>query len=377
MQTIVIQFTVKLSSRGIQINSAYMKTTFTFCNAIRTSIEKILYHAPMAPHVHFGTSFSPEYAAPIGKREDVQAFHLFETIHETLGIKNIRFGLRWNRIDDGKKIDLGYYRKYLDYLFAHSCTVTLNIGPIKVFRWPEEHFPPHMGIYKTDFVTQDCELAKHAYEYLAKLLELLEKEYGDHLRDVTFQLENEPFYRFGRIGMLMSQEYVKELSRIMQEHRPGVRLLFDSAGRRDLRTLVNLFKSLIADYGYAGSDLVLGFNYYFRIGGKSRIFRRRDPFVFASPFDMNMASLHREQRRMGFGLEISEGQFEPWGSEKSPGNSIEEFDYLVKKSVRFFPRGYEYKLIRLWGTEQLAMKLASGSANAVHLELAQRIMKAA
>ena len=127
----------------------------------------------MVPDVTFGTSFSPEYATSKGKQEQVDAFRILKTIHETLGIKDIRFGLRWNKIDHGKKIDLGFYREYLEYLFAHKCKVTLNIGPIKVFRWPEEHLPSHMKEHQTSYVTPDCELAKHSYEYLDQLLKIL------------------------------------------------------------------------------------------------------------------------------------------------------------------------------------------------------------
>lgn len=326
----------------------------------------------MDKQIIFGTSFSPEYASQVAKGSDIKPIEVLDTIHKKLGISDIRFGIRWNKVDDGKKFDLGFYREYLDYLFRNNCKVTLNLGPIKVFRWPEEHIPAEMHKYAEDVVTEDSELAKNSYEYLEKILTKLKNEYGENIQGASFQLDNEPLYSFGKFGMLMSEGHIKKTASILKKHQPGAKLLFVSAGRRNLEQFVKLSKVLSRDYDFKGNDFTIGLTYYFKIAGR-RFFKVRDPLIIASPSNMSIRKLHQEQKNLGFHLEISEGQFEPWGEMKTPGNSIEDFEYMVKKSVRYFPRDYENKLIRLWGTEHIALKLVLGRAEEVHLELACKI----
>ncbi len=60
------------------------------------------------------------------------------------------------------------------------------------------------------------DITKYSYQYFEKLLILLKKEYGKKLDSVMFQIENECFYRFGRLGLTMSQEYILGLLKILK-----------------------------------------------------------------------------------------------------------------------------------------------------------------
>lgn len=307
-----------------------------------------------------GTSFSPEYVDWIS---NIPALEILHTINKELLIDDIRLGLRWNKIDQGNNnLSLEYYARHLDYLIQNKCKMTLNIGPIKVFRWPEEHIPTHFEKYLTKDLTPESELAKKSYEYLNKMLELLKKEYGEKVEAQTFQIENEGFNRFGHIQMLMNEEHLKNVSKIVKEHFPKSKLMINSAGRTNLRKIVGLIK----DIPFDTKDITIGLNFYFRIPQTLPLFQRVNFLKYSYPFDMSLGQLHSEQKKQGFNLEISEGQFEPWGIQKTPGNTIDDFEYLVEKSQEFFPEKMEDRLIRLWGTEELAVKMIKKELTSEH-----------
>lgn len=313
----------------------------------------------MENNIVLGTSFSPEYANSLGCDNPLE---LLTIINRELNIKDIRLGLRWNVVYKDKKVSLDYYDKYLKYLFKNNCKICLNIGPIKVFRWPEEHIPKYISVKKGEYINPDMDIAKYSYEYLEKLLIPLKKEYVKKLDSVTFQLENECFYRFGKLGLTMSSEYIIGLLKILKRYFPNNRVMFDSAGRTNLKEIVNLFKN-INDMGiYPYESLVLGFNYYFKLPNLPQ----RDPLKGFSFVLMSIEKLHRYQKELGFGLEISEGQFEPWGRVVTPGNSFSDYEYLLNKSSGYFPKEYPYKLIRLWGSERLALRILNNKVNELH-----------
>lgn len=306
----------------------------------------------MLNDIVLGTSFSPEYAKQKGSDNPLE---LLKIINKELGIKDIRLGLRWNVVEENKKLSLSYYDKYLEYLFKNDCKVCLNIGPIKVFRWPEEHIPKDLITEKEEVITPQSEISKYSYEYLDRLLMLLKKEYGNRLDNVMFQLDNEGYYQFGERGLTMSKEYILDLVNILKKQFPSNRVMFNSAGRTNLKKLIELFKIIIKKNIYKGSSLVLGYNYYFKLPNLPQI----DSLTSLFPLSMSIKRLHKFQKEMGFGLEISEGQFEPWGKQKTPGNSYKDYEYLLEKCNRYFPNEYPYKLLRLWGTEELALKIYS------------------
>lgn len=321
----------------------------------------------MSNNIVLGTSFSPEYAEYLCENSSNK---LLDIITNKLGIKDIRLGLRWDVVAREKQFSLGYYDMYLKYLLKNKCNICLNIGPIKVFRWPEEHIPNGISVKNGESITPDCEIAKYAYEYLEELLILLKKEFGSRLDNVMFQLENEGYYRFGDLGVLMSQEYILNLMKILQRHFPKNKVMVNSAGKRNLRKIIKLFKVIIASGIYPPESLVLGFNYYFKVPG---VFSR-DPLDSFALFEMSIKKLHEYQNKIGFGLEISEGQFEPWGKIVTPGNSYVDYEYLIDRGNRYFPMDYPYKLLRLWGTEELALKILNNNLSDEHERIINSIM---
>ncbi len=314
-----------------------------------------------------GTSFSPEYAKYIGSDTPID---LLKIIDKDLGIDYIRLGLRWNVVQKDKEICLDYYDKYLKYLFKNNCKVCLNVGPIKVFRWPENHIPKDIEV-KGSIVTPNSDIAKYSYEYLDKLLTLLKQKYGNRLDDVMFQLENEAFFKFGRLRITMSKGYLLGLTEILKSHFPNNRVMFNSAGRKNLKSVVELFKDISEKEIYTPQSLVLGFNYYFKLPN----IPTKDPLTSFSLLSMSIKKLHRYQKEMGFGLEISEGQFEPWGKQKTPGNSYSDYEYLLEKCNEYFPSEYPYKFLRLWGTEELALRIFNDTLEDEHKRIIASILE--
>lgn len=320
----------------------------------------------MSRDIVLGGSFSPEYCKSIG--EDIP-LDLLKIVVEELNIRDIRLGLRWNVIEREKGISLDYYDKYLKYILKNRCKLTLNIGPIKVFRWPEEHIPKYYISKESDTVTSECDLGKNALEYLNKILTVLKKKYGKDLNDTVFQLDNEAFYRFGGHGITMSNGYVLDTVRVLKEYFPENRIMFSSAGRKNLRRVINIFDCIEKENIYKYESLILGFNYYFRLPNLPKV----DPIKGFQPFRMSINRLKEIQRKNLFGLEISEGQFEPWGIADTPGNIYSEYLYLLDKCIEYFPDDYKYKLIRLWGVEELALRIKNKELNSEHTQIIKSI----
>lgn len=321
----------------------------------------------MKQNIVLGTSFSPEYCEYLGSKNPLEILRI---VDGRLKIKDVRLGLRWNRVEREGKISLDYYDRYIGYLLKNDFKVSLNIGPIKVFRWPEEHIPKYLEQCKVSVVSPESELAKYSYEYLHKLLKVLENEYGSKLDNVTFQLENESFNRFGHLKMIMSERYLVELFKILKEYFPSNMVMVDSAGRKDLYRVISLLKILIGKDIVKGEDFVIGLNYYFRL---PNLFKR-EPLKELAPWYMSISKLHSLQNQLGFGLEISEGQFEPWGKKITPGNSLDDFKYLLEKCYTYFPEGYKYKLVRLWGIEEFGMRVINKQLSQEHKKILQEII---
>ena len=80
--------------------------------------------------------------------------------------------------------------------------------------------------------------------------------------------------------------------------------------------------------------IVIGLNFYFRLPYKIPFLKRRNPWIFSKPFSMTLGKLKKLQRERDFGIEITEAQFEPWATQRAPGNSYEELEKLTEDAER-------------------------------------------
>lgn len=323
----------------------------------------------MNKEIVWGTSFSPEYSQYLGDRNPLETLKI---VREKLNIQDFRLGLRWNTVEQNGKVSLGYYEKYIDYLLKSNCNVCLNVGPIKVMRWPEEHIPSYIEVEKRAVVKKDSELAKYAIEYFNKLLELIDRKYGQQINSsskISFQIENECYNRFGHKRLLMSDEYLLEIATILHEYFPKNKLMMDSAARKDLSKLLHLFEILVQKDLYKWKQLTVGINYYSMIPEIRPFLKRIEALTFFYPWSMSLSHLKKLEEKYGFGLEISEAQFEPWERMTLPGNSLDELRYVVKNGLKIFPESYTYRVIRLWGMEEFGLKMKEKKLTSEHKDI--------
>lgn len=319
----------------------------------------------------FATSFSPECSESI---KDENPLETLKIIREELNIQDFRLGLRWNVVEENKRYSLNKYQKYIDYLLKNNCNMCFNVGPIKVMRWPEEHIPEWVDVEGIDTVQKDSDLAKHAIEYFNNVLILLKKQYGkdiEHNPKISFQIENESYNRFGHKRIIMSDGYMLDVAKVLKEYFPQNNLMLDSSKRNDLRNIMHLFEILVEQGIYTWEQLVLGLNFYFRFPIK--LLQRINPWIFSKPFSMSLGELKRLQQKRGFNIEISEAQFEPWGWQKLPGNSYDDLEYVLKVAKKAFPDEYYPKIVRLWGTEELGLKIKKGKLNSEHRKIINKL----
>ena len=323
----------------------------------------------MNKEIIWGTSFSPEYSQYLGDRNPLETLKI---VREKLNIQDFRLGLRWNTVEKNGKVSLEFYEKYIEYLLKNNCSICLNVGPIKVMRWPEEHIPEYINVKKRSVVKKDSELAKYAIEYFNKLLELIDRKYGQQINSsskISFQIENECYNRFGHKRLLMSNEYLVEIATILHEYFPKSKLMMDSSARKDLRKLMHLFDIFVDNKLFEWKQLTLGINYYSMIPEMKPFFKRIEALSFYLPWSMPLSTLKRYQEEKGFGLEISEAQFEPWGEMTLPGNSVEELRYVVKHGLKIFPDNYKERMIRLWGMEEFGLKMKEKRLTSEHRDI--------
>ncbi len=179
-----------------------MKTKITFVIVVFIILSLVYYlvyyNSKKNNNMIYGTSFSPEYSQYLGYDYKKVYDH---TINE-MGFKYIRLMAQWDEIEKNKGV---YDFTVLDYLMNESAKkdvkVMLAVGR-KTPRWPECHLPDWAKEKKYD-------------EYKSDLLKYIEKvveRYKDHKALEIWQVENEPFLRFGNCNPLPEQDLHNEIT---------------------------------------------------------------------------------------------------------------------------------------------------------------------
>ncbi|HRN96143.1 MAG TPA: hypothetical protein PLD54_01715 [Candidatus Levybacteria bacterium] len=321
--------------------------------------------------VRIGCSFAPDLVEQMYRLENgkqtitvEQKVKLLKVLIHDLGMRDIRLGVKWNKVINSKgKFDFSYYHPYLDYCLSHNVAVCLNVGPIKTFGWPEEYIPDsilekvkHSGIV----VDTTTKLAKHAFEYLEMLLKHIKTTYTkEQLQYVKIiQPENEAFNVFGKHRVVLQNDYLYEIIKKIVAVFPNKKILLTSAETRDTRKIHHLIERCVTD-GIKGKNFIVGINYYNlpsflkvpKLGPVDDI--TVSNFLQSRTHTMNIHT----SRRMGFKIEVTEAQFEQWGrAYLSPGNSHHEAKYLFDRIVENTLDPQTDGLIRLWGFERYAKK---------------------
>ena len=355
----------------------------TWGDAGRSNSEFLARNPGDVQRLTLGASFAPEqwrWWTARGQDEALQALRL--TVRE-LNIRQLRLGLRWNRsVNQQGEIDLQAYRPFLDYCASNDVDVCLNVGAIKTFRWPEDHVPRSLLELLPDLpaeggtVLRGSPLAANALDYLERLFLRLHAAYGGPRSPIRMvQVENEPFYPLGRHRWRLSRQYLSDAALLTAEAFPEASILLTSAGRLNLDEVKDLFIGLLAADGRLAGRLVSGFDFHFKtpLRDSFPVIRYFDQLAYAAPFATSCEDHIRDSRAIGFKIEVTEGQAEPYGHLTEPGNSAKDFRYLLLRCLNrvFDPR--EPALLRIWGIEELTKKMIRGDLTDEHHQIIELI----
>jgi hypothetical protein len=347
----------------------------TWDEASRPNAEFFARHAAGLSRLTLGGSFAPEQW-PLDTAGQRRALSALDEVR-ALGVRHLRLGLRWNRISTGGTVDVSPYGPFIDACLAAGVGLCLNVGPIRVFRWPEEHLPPGPDLPPQEAtIDLATPLARAALEYLPRLLSALDREFGAGLRQIdAVQLENEPYFALGPHRWRLSEDYLVAAAKLLDEAMPASSLLVTSAGRLDLAEIRRLFERLLSEKPRFAGRLISGFDFHYvtPLRDSFPVIRHFDQISYASPFAATLARHVWDSRDLGFKIEVSEAQAEPFGRFQSPGNSARDFRFLILRCLEKVLDPQRPGLIRIWGLERLAERMLSGSLTSEHRDIIEII----
>ncbi|MBN1915686.1 hypothetical protein JW796_01665 [Candidatus Dojkabacteria bacterium] len=337
-----------------------------------------------SPKIKFGCSFSPEQCNDLSctGEQKTHPIDILRYIHEELGIRDIRLGLRWNNIVSTKMqktyYSLKVYKKYLDYCFKNKMDICLNVGPIKVFRWPEEHVPDYIirelrnDSGKFSAIGLESEISKYAVSYLVNLLKLLKSEYSnkDLEKIKIIQPENEVFNPFGQYKWQIGEDYLAKIIDVINSYFPDVKILLSSNAYRNLAQIFRFYNNLGNTFR---NRFVIGYNYYYKVPQKNFFILWISTLLEKLIGPRGIRDLVSKSKGWEFDIEITEAQFEPWGEITSPGNNYNEFKWMVKELNSKFKNYNKPLLVRLWGVERFAKMALTGEFTKEHESIVQLI----
>ncbi|MBI2037849.1 MAG: beta-galactosidase [Candidatus Magasanikbacteria bacterium] len=273
----------------------------------------------------YGVSFNTEYAQYLGFDPRV----VFSKILQDWNFKHIRLSAQWNLIERTKG---DYDFRDLDWMMDQSAKknakVVLAIGH-KTPRWPECHDPSWVdsasaALYKPE---------------LENFMRAVIKKYKNHPALEVWQVENEPFLRFGDC-MPMSDEDLKQEVGLVKSLDPNHPVIVTDSGElslwRHTAKAADLFGTTM--YRVVWNQTLGYFSYDWIMPA----------FVYKAKLWLNGRDINAAY--------ITELQAEPWIPDKKLADASvdEQFKSMnlerLKKNIRFadktgMPRAY------LWGAE--------------------------
>ena len=364
--------------QGLDIGREMVKQEMAWLAADDDNLTFLRKHDHLFRNLRLGASFAPEQWK-VAEGGDQEAFRGFLWMLDEAGLGDIRLGLRWQRIESNRgRIDLSQYHPLLSEAFRRRLPLCLNIGPIRTFRWPEEHLPPWVSASielpgNGAVVGESTALASAATDYLARLLDSLSGEFGaPTLAGIPMvQVENEPFYRFRSHRWTLESSYVRARIRQVQPWFPRSELLVGTAGRINFGPVKDLFLELMTESPDYRGRLVMGFDYHYKtpLRDSFPIIRYTDPITF-SRVGYRTCEENREQaRELGYRVEVTEAQAEPNGGLTDPGNSARHFRFMLLRCAESVLDTDRPSLIRVWGIEELAKKAMAGTLTSEHAQI--------
>lgn len=348
--------------------------------------ERFLSQNPeIAKNLQIGCSFAPEVWP-----DPNFALERLQFIVEDLGVKRIRFGLRWPNVTTGDgAFTLDRYKPFLDYLLdQEDVSLCLNTG-IKVFGWPEIRVPELVfnelpSVPKPDAVIYGGSvLAKQSLKSFDACLDYLASNYSAIQRERITGLmhENEPINPYGeKFQWTMDKSYLMDayiLASTYFDQFPRVKIVANSAGRRNLNPVYDLFISLQEkDPRFRGRQ-VCGYNYYYTTPSNDKpIVHYFDNTYALLPGRKSCIANIAENNAADIETAATEMQMEPYSYLGGPGDSAVHLRYAllrVGNRVLQLPADPKPRTAYIWGAERFANKMSARRVNPEHKEMAELI----
>lgn len=138
----------------------------------------------LADNIKWGVNFSPKQANDLG----LDPKETYLSIIEDLKVDNIKIAIHWDLIESEQNIfnttDFDFYIKEAE---KNNVNVILAIG-MKTPRWPEYHIP----VWATDLNKEEQQ------KEILEMLTFVVERYKDCPNLIAWQVENEPFFNFGK-----------------------------------------------------------------------------------------------------------------------------------------------------------------------------------
>jgi hypothetical protein len=303
-----------------------------------------------------------------------------QTAVQDLQMRQMRLGLRWSRVEtQNGRIDFGAYRPLLDYCFANGVEVCLNPGPIRTFRYPEDHVPEHVLASLKDapannsVIAADSELAQRSLDYVERLMVALKQEYAasDLAAIRILQVENEPFYQMGEHDWKLEPAHVENVAHRLHAALPEASIMLTTAGRLNMKQVRDaLFNLQRSDESYAGK-LISGFDFHYRTPNRDSypLIRHFDQISYARPGVGGTNDNIIDSREVGYRIEVTEGQMEPYGHFEQPGNESTDLRYMLQRCFDHVLDPLQPALVRVWGVEELVKKMMAGELTDEHRQI--------
>jgi len=355
---------------GIGGNIVDYKTDVVRSNAPMTEFKD--QNLPMLENLNFGTSFNPDDFGSM--KEALQAAKYF---HDVLGIKSIRLGVEWDKIEKtvngAKTYDFSRYKQVIDQWMNYGDTnITFNLG-IKTFGWPEQKVPKQYRKMLKDIarnggvVEADSPLAVAALQYEEAFFIYLEQHYTqEQLSKTEWQFENEAYNPFGENGtkVTMSDGYLMQSILNAAKHFPDAKYKVSSAGAFNVNQIENVFRKLHAINPGLRLEIAIGWytdtpvdTFTGSANTMNWVVTDSDPLVVdgilgLGPEQLGGNSLHdlpEVAKEEGLTESVSEGEVTPWvGNDFSkPPSTLQSLQLLVLRTAKFLDTSKPYE-VSLW-----------------------------
>jgi hypothetical protein len=369
---------------------AYVEQLFDWQTAGLPNAEFLAGLGDRVKGLRFDSSFSPEQLADVSNGS-VKPVDALRFLKKDLGMRDFRLGTRWDRLVSKKnpdQINLDYYEDTLGECLTGDSTVTLNSGPVRVFRWPEVHIPDFVlaGLHPRPpdgaQIMSGTDIARKSLEHTQRLYEALKNHYSiselSHLK--TVQTNNEGRDSFGKPRWTIDPQLENESINLALQYFDEVNILMNCGDILNQWDVTNFLVGLKRQ-GKIKGKIISGVDFYPRnsnlpVGGILDSIGLAQAMVF-NPLEFNRNSGVDE-------VECTEGQLEPWkdnpkpGEEAlaRPGNSVREARYLMLRAINNILRTGTPSRIRWWGVERLTYLALTGQLTEEQekiIDLTQRV----